>query len=327
MSFHRTDPPSARAHLGPRRGAGAALARLALALLASAAAGGCLPVRPFAEVRAVVPPADYLSVAGQLVHVHQDGSGEPVLLVHGFGASSYSYRLVQPHLARSFHTAAVDLNGFGFTQRPASPQAYTREGQVALLLGVMDALGWQSAHVIGHSYGGALALWLTAEHPDRVRSLVLVDSAAPTYPDDRRRRGVGLRPVAGMVVRGALTERNVRHALEGSFHDDSKVTPELVTAYTDRLRIEGVTTAYRGLTAPAPRAPEFPWSQVAPQVLVVWGEQDELVRVEVGREATMRLPRAEFVVLPETGHMPTEESPEAFLAIVEPFLRRVSVRD
>ena len=97
-------------------------------------------------------------------------------------------------------------------------------------------------------------------------------------------------------------------------------------AYLDRLRVEGVQRAFRGLTAPVPRAPEFPWSRLALPVLVVWGEHDTLVPVEVGRAATARIAGAEFVVLPETGHMPAEESPAELLAVLQPFLDRVSGR-
>jgi pimeloyl-ACP methyl ester carboxylesterase len=288
------------------------------------ATASCTAMRPFAEIRASLPAERFVSVGEQLVHVVQEGQGEPVMLVHGFGASSYSYRHVQPRLARSFHTAAIDLTGFGYTERPRDRSAYSREAQVDLVLGVMNALGFERAHLVGHSYGGALALWLAVEHPDRVRSLVLIDSAAPSYPDDRRTAVAAFRPLAKLFVDGALRPANVRRALERSFHDDTLVTPELVAAYVERLRVEGVADAYRGLTAPARRAPRFDWSRVDLPTLVVWGENDGLVSVAAGRAAASRLPRAEFAVLAATGHMPAEESPQALLAVLLPFLERVS---
>lgn len=296
-------------------------------LLVACLAAGCASVRPWSEVRAGLPADRFVTVAGQQVYVEQAGEGPPVLLVHGFGASSYSFRKIQPELARSFRTLAVDLSGFGFTERPADPAAYTREGQVALLVGVLDALGVDRAHVVGHSYGGALALWMAVEHPDRVRSLVLLDSAAPTYPDDRRTPLAGIGPLADLFVRRAIRDANVARALRASIHDDALVTPALVRAYAERVRVEGVVRAYRGLTAPVPRAPPFDWSAVGQPALLVWGEEDTLVAVAAGRAASEWLPRAELVVLAGVGHMPMEEAPAAVLAAATEFLRRVEAEE
>jgi pimeloyl-ACP methyl ester carboxylesterase len=293
---------------------------LALAVLALALAG-CVSLRPFAEIRRELSDS-LLDVDGQLVHVEQAGAGEPVLLIHGFGASTYSWRKIVPGLARSYRVVALDLNGFGYTQRPRSPESYTREGQARLILGVLDRLGIRSACFVGHSYGGAITLWTASRHPERVRSMILVDSAAPTYPEDRRSRLASLRLASALFLRGvALRPRYVRRALLTSLYDDSLVTPELVAAYLDRLRVEGVADAYHGLTAPPRSKPEtVDLTKIDIPALLVWGEDDRLVRVEDGRAAAARMPRAEFVALPKTGHMPMEERPEELLRLVLDFL-------
>ncbi|HET9228778.1 MAG TPA: alpha/beta hydrolase, partial [Thermoanaerobaculia bacterium] len=123
---------------------------------------GCASVRPFSEVRSTVPEDSFLKIGEQLVHIEQAGSGEPVILLHGFGASTYSWRHVIPALAATFRVVAIDLNGFGYTQRPRTFESYTREGQTDLVLRVMDKLGIESAHLMGHSYGGGLSLFLAS---------------------------------------------------------------------------------------------------------------------------------------------------------------------
>ena len=219
---------------------------------------------------------------------------------------------------------ALDLSGFGFTERPKDPSRYTRDSQVALILGVLDALKIERAHLVGHSYGGALSLRLAARHPERLKSLLLVDSAAPTYPNDRRRRLAGWRWLDSLVVRGlALRPSGVRRALEGSVYDDSQITQEMVDAYLDRVRIEGVIDAYYGLTAPehkvGEKGEEIDLAQIAVPTLVLWGRQDELIPVADGEKAADRIPGARFEVLEETGHMPMEERPEDFLRIAQGF--------
>lgn len=285
---------------------------------------GCASVRPFEEVRKTLPATSFLKVGGQLVHIEQAGSGEPVILLHGFGASTYSWRNVMPALAASFRVIAIDLNGFGYTQRPRTFESYTREGQAGLVLGVMDALGLRSTHLMGHSYGGGLSLFLASRHPERVRSLVLVDSSAPTYADDRRSRAASLKPLLGLYLRSlVLRPGTVRRALLHSFYDDSLVTPELVHEYYERLRVEGVVDAYYGLTAPT-RTPSEPveLEKIRVPALIVWGAEDRLISAEAGRRAAARMPDSEFALMEGVGHVPMEEKPEELVRLVLPFLKR-----
>ena len=285
---------------------------------------GCASLRPFEEVRREEPEDRFLRIGDQLVHVEMAGEGPPLVLVHGFGGSTYSWRLVMPRLAESFRVIAVDLNGFGYTQRPADRARYTREAQGELIVAVMEALGYESAHVMGHSYGGGISLWLAWKHPGRVRSLVLVDSSAPTYSYDRRSRAASFRPFTAFFLRSwMLRPSTVRKALLRSFHDDSLVTPELVQAYWERIRIEGVIDAYYGLTVPV-RGPvdRVVLEEIRTPTFIVWGSEDPVISVESGRQAAARMPNAEFVVLDETGHIPMEERPEELLRLVLPFLDR-----
>jgi pimeloyl-ACP methyl ester carboxylesterase len=297
---------------------------LLFVLLAVAFLAGCASLRSFDDLRREITQERFLQIGDQLVHVEQTGSGEPVVLLHGFGGSVYSWRKIVPALAQSHRVVAIDLNGFGYTQRPSHPESYTRAGQGRLVLAVMNSLGIERAHVVGHSYGGGLVLYLAFCHPERFRTLVLVDSSAPTYSDDRRSRAASLRWLSGLYVRTiALRPGTVRRSLLRSYYDDSQVTPELVQAYFDRLRIQGVAEAYYGLTAPS-RTPgeRVDLTKIDVPTLVVWGAQDEVVSLATGRRATAKIPRSELVVIAECGHLPMEEKPEELLRAVLPFLDR-----
>ena len=286
---------------------------------------GCVSLRPFAEVRREQPAERFVEVDGRQVYVEQQGTGQVVVLLHGFGESSYSWRRVMPELARSFRVVAPDLNGFGWTERPRDAQSYTREGQERLVLGVLGALGVTRAQFVGHSYGGSLTLFLASRHPDLVRSMVLVDSAAPTYSDDRRSRVASIRPLDSLLVRLALTPRHIRGSLLASVYDPALVTPELVRAYLERLLVHGEDDAYYGLTARLSRqeaAAGVELETLALPALVVWGAEDRLIRAEAGRRAARRLPAGEFVTIPRCGHLPMEERPAELLGLMVPFLRR-----
>lgn len=285
---------------------------------------GCVSLRSFADVRREVPPSQLVRVGSQLVHVEQAGQGEPVVLLHGFGASTYSWRKVIPAISASHRVIAIDLNGFGYTERPKDLASYTREGQAAMILGVMDALGIGRAHIVGHSYGGGLSLFLASTHPERFRTLVLVDSSAPTYPDDRRSRLASARPFANLFLRTiALRPAMVRRSLKASFFDDSLITPGLVQAYLERVRIEGAEDAFYGLTVPRiVPGPKVRLDQIRVPTLAVWGAEDHLISLATGQRSVARIPGSEFVVIEHCGHLPMEEKPEELLAALLPFLER-----
>ncbi|HEX3527983.1 MAG TPA: alpha/beta hydrolase [Thermoanaerobaculia bacterium] len=296
-----------------------ALLPIAIALISLS---GCVSVRPFTQIRREVPADQFLSIHGRLVHVEQAGTGEPVVLLHGFGASTYAWRKVMPELATRFRVIAIDLNGFGYTERPSDLASYTREGQGRLVLDVMDALGIGRAHIVGHSYGGGITLWLAAYHPERFLSMVLTDSSAPTYSYDRRSRVASVKPLTALFLRSVvLRPSTVRRSLLNSFHDPSLVTPELVQAYFDRIRVEGAIDAYYGLTVPV-RGPidKVDLAKIEVPALVVWGADDQVILLPAGRRGTSVLPRGRFVVIPDSGHIPIEEKPAEWLRLVMPFL-------
>ena len=287
-------------------------------------AGGCVPLVPYEELRTRLPVDELLQVDGQAVHVVRSGRGQPVVLLHGFGSSAYSWRQVTAELADEHELIAVDLNGHGFTERVGDAAAYTVAGQLALVRGVMDALDIDSAHVVGHSYGAALAVHLAWRHPERVRSLILVGSARLSYPWDRRNLAAAIRPLTYLFVRGrAIRKSAVLGGLRRAFAEDSQVSPELVDAYYERVRIEGVSRAFRGLTAPTREPRDLPvLERIDLPVLTIWGSRDELADLEEGRRTTGRMPRNRFVVLEGIGHIPLEESPEKLAELMRAFLAR-----
>ena len=299
---------------------------LPLALLL--ALPGCVSLRPFADVRREIPESRYLRVDGHLVHVEQAGAGDPILLIHGFGESTYTWRKIIPELAASYRVIALDLYGFGYTERPKDRESYTREGQALLILDVLDALKIDRAHFVGHSYGGALTLYIAARYPERVRSMVLVDSAAPTYPQDRRSPLARSKALDGLVARTfSLRPGSLGRALRVALWNDSLVTPELVSNYLDRLRIEGATDAFYGLTAPSrPDGVTVDLGTIEVPAFVVWGAEDRIIPVADGKEAARRLPLAEFAAIEKCGHMPMEDQPEELLTLVKAFLARQEKR-
>jgi len=303
-------------------------ARRALVYLLVAVGAACRAPQIPAERRypAGTPfRAQYLVVDGTRLRMIDTGRGAPVVFVHGFGASLYSWRkTLPPVLAAGYRVIAFDNRGFGFSDRPAAQAGtglYTNAAYARLVVALLDSLHLPSAVLVGHSMGGAIAAEVALRYPDRVRGLVLIDAAGfgVRWPAALR---VGRWPGAGGVaaaLRGRwITERTLR----STYGDPSKVTQEDVDQYYAPVAEPGYGRALRGVLA------EFRFdtlvgrmSAVAAPTLVVWGSADRWIPVRDGGRLATELPRGAFVVLPGVGHAAAEENPDEVNHLLITFLK------
>jgi pimeloyl-ACP methyl ester carboxylesterase len=128
-----------------------------------------------------------VEVNGISLHVKEDGSGTPVLLLHGWPDSAYVWRNQIPFLTRhGFRTIAPDMRGFGQSSRPAEAAEYALSKSVSDVIGLLDALELDSAHVVGHDWGAAVAWGTAMAHPDRIEKLVVLSVGHPSVPKSPR---------------------------------------------------------------------------------------------------------------------------------------------
>jgi pimeloyl-ACP methyl ester carboxylesterase len=297
--------------------------RLAGWICGLACLAGCVSVTPYEDLVATLPADRLLDVDGRRVYVEDRGQGEPVVLVHGFGASSYCWRYVADDLAKDFRVVTLDLAGFGFTERPRRKADYTRYAQGELVLGVARELGLERFHLVGHSYGAAVSVALAVRAPQRILSLTLVDAAAPDYPLDRRSVAASFQPLTTLFVRlKSLRRGNVERSLEGTVADPATVTAEMVDEYRRRLTVEGAARGFWGLTAPvADPQGRVSLADLDVATLVVWGARDLLIPVAEARRATAVMAQYRFVVIADAGHAVMEDRPAEFASLLRRFLR------
>lgn len=271
--------------------------------------------------------AQYRVVDGTRLRMIDTGRGTPVVFIHGFGASLYSWRkTLTPVLAAGYRVIAFDNRGFGFSDRPAAREGtgedlYTNAAYARLVVALLDSLKLPSAVLVGHSMGGAIAAEVALRYPDRVRGLVLIDAAGfgVRVPGAL---SVGRWPGAGGVaaaLRGRwITERTLR----STYGDPSKVTEEDVDQYYAPVAEPGYGRALRGVLR------EFRFDTlvgrlraVAAPTLVIWGSADRWISVRDGGRLATELPRGAFIVLPGIGHAAAEESPGEVNHLLITFLK------
>jgi pimeloyl-ACP methyl ester carboxylesterase len=278
----------------------------------------------FDEARAGVPYSAYsrfADVDGLRVHYQEKGSGAPLVLIHGYTASTFAWKDVFEPLAEQFRVIAVDLKGFGFSAKPDGD--YTRRAQGDLVARLLDNLKIDRAILCGNSMGGETALNAARYHPQRVAALILVDSAGVTVPGGGSvSPGIAEWPVIGPALAAlALTSDSlVRDGLRKCFYDDSMVTDEQVAAYHRPLKTRGGQRAAflaRTQAGINPVEPEI--EKIGQPTLIIWGAEDELIPLEAGRRLNALIAGSRLVVFDRCGHLPQSEMPDRFVSEVRNF--------
>ncbi len=279
----------------------------------------------FEDLRASVPHSESshsATIDGVRLHYQAKGAGTPLVLLHGFTSSTYSWKDVFEPLSKSFRVIAVDLKGFGFSAKPDGD--YTRRAQAMLIAHLLDHLKIEKAWLCGNSMGGEVALNLALRHPERVAGLVLIDSGGVEVEGSGSLApGYLLIPGVGRLLMAlALTsDKLVREGLEKSFYDDTKVTAELVAVYHRPLKTRGGQLAsLRARTQFGQFPIEAELGSVTAPALLIWGAEDELIPVAAGRKMNALIKNSQLVVIEKCGHLPQEEMPGRVVAEITKFI-------
>ncbi|MEQ8824914.1 MAG: alpha/beta fold hydrolase [Filomicrobium sp.] len=261
------------------------------------------------------------------LYAEEHGRGRPVLLLHGLGASTFTWRNIIPTLARRHRVIALDLKGFGRSEKPFT-QAYSPYDHANLVLAFIRKRGLRNITIVGHSFGGAIAMMVTLRlnetNPGRVRDLVLMN--APTYPQPRTKfidfMNAPVLPYAAlMMVPPVLSTWLSLDEIQARKLSRQEVRGYADPFYDSAARHALITTARRiepkhvdSLIARYPT--------VRQRTLIIWCEADHTVPLATGQRLVHELPNARLKVLTGCGHVPQDERPKAVKRLITAFLNR-----
>jgi pimeloyl-ACP methyl ester carboxylesterase len=260
------------------------------------------------------------------MHVERYGhGGAPTLLVHGFGTCSFLWRNVGPTLAMANRTAfAIDLFGYGESDRPFDAQ-FGIAAQSDYLDRALTALRLSKATVVGIDLGGAVAMHLAYNRPDRVERLVLVNPIAfdDVPGDDIKTMQRNTGRFALQISRGVLGAAPLmRELLERSVADGAHMPDPLLARYlAPYVGQEGVNqllTLARAVDDEDMADVEL--NQLDCPTLIVWGDQDPFVSPRLGDKLADTIPGSRLVRLPGTGRLVPEEAPETLTNMILEFV-------
>jgi pimeloyl-ACP methyl ester carboxylesterase len=276
----------------------------------------------------------FTSVGGVRIHFEAYGDGEPVVLVHGLGASAAAWRRVAPHLAEAgYRVLALDLKGCGRSDRP--PGDYSRKALASLVCGFMDKLDVSRARaVVGHSMGGAIALEIAASRPKRVDLVGVIDGQGVVTSPRILQAAAPVTPLVGTLASGmtalsptASRRFFARMYLKRIFADPAAVTDDLVETYAtfaDAGYQRAMFAMIQHLGNTADLAQEI--AHLRQPTILVWGREDPICPVAWGEELHRELPDSELHVLDGCGHCTPEERPHELAALLIDFFARRAPR-
>lgn len=261
-----------------------------------------------------------INAGGVATNYHDQGAGAPVALLHGSGpgvSAWANWRPVMAPLAQHFRVVAPDVVGFGFTERPAGIR-YDLDTWSRHALDFFDALGIERAHVVGNSFGGALALALARRAPGRIARLVLMGSV-----------GIEFELTEGLEATWGYTPSldNMRRLLDLFAYDRSLVTDELAQLrYQAGLR-PGVQEAYAAMF-PAPRQEairrlsnsEEAIRGIPHETLIIHGREDRIIPVSCSQKLFRLMKNSQLHVFGKCGHWTQVEHARRFNRLVADFL-------
>ena len=251
----------------------------------------------------------FITVNNNTIHYTKHGSGKPIILVHGFAGSTYTWRKLIPLLSDRYTVYAVDLLGFGLSDKPGDGN-YDLKSQSNLVLGFMDALRIPSATLAGHSMGGVVVAYAAIEKPEMVDSLILVSPGfygrgAPAFlkylffPLDR------------FMARQFYTKRVRAQSLTRYFYNKSLLSDEIINAYLLPAKTPGAVEALEYMMATVTtQTYEGSAEHITQPTLIIWGEKDQANLPADAERLKQEIKQSSLIYIPECGHYVQEEKPE-----------------
>lgn len=262
-----------------------------------------------------------VTTGGFQTNVHDIGSGEPVVFIHGSGpgvTAWANWRLVMPELSKSFRVIAPDMLGFGYTDRPTD-RAYDKDAWVQQVIDLLDALDIAKAHIVGNSFGGAIALATALRHPARVGKIVLMGAAGLKWPVTE-----GLAEVWGYQP----SIEAMRKLLDIFAFDRALVTDELAKLRYEASIRPGFQESFSALF-PKPFQPHLDalasdeglLAALPNETLIFHGREDEVVPLASSIRLHKLIPRSQLHVFGQCGHWTQIERTADFIRLVHGFLQ------
>ncbi|MGE0637034.1 MAG: alpha/beta fold hydrolase [Bacteroidia bacterium] len=261
----------------------------------------------------------FIEINGQQIHYRDEGSGYPLVLVHGTSSSLHTWDAWVNELKDDFRVIRMDIPAFGITGE-TKERNYTIENYVKFIDDFTTALGVDTFYLAGNSLGGEITWNYAYTHPERVKKMILIDAAG------YKRTGptplafiIAKNNVLNKVMKKVTPKRIIEKSMHDIYYDDSKVTDSVVTHYFEMLLRPGNRQAFADRVKVIKYEAEEKVNKIKTPTLIQWGKYDTWIVPEDAERFKKDIVGSE-VKYYEAGHVPMEELPEETAKDAKDFL-------
>ena len=268
------------------------------------------------------PNSHFLNWKGAEIHYVDEGSGFPVLMIHGFGGAYTNFSKLSDLMKNDYRVIRIDLPGFGLSDFPPVKEGENYLGDYAEYISfILDTLHLDSVYVIGNSMGGAVTWMSAVNHPEKVKKIVLLDPAG--YDSEQIANKLAMfkfksvRNIFGKGMPLFMSWQGIRTA----YYRDNEIKEENVIRNNEFTNREGNITHMLNLAL----SKQFPDTALIQQVhtptLIVWGTEDEIIPLSHAERFHRDIKGSELALIDSCGHCPMMEDAEKTKDLVEKFFR------
>lgn len=266
----------------------------------------------------------FIEIDGMQVHYRDEGKGTPIVLIHGTASSLHTWDAWTKELKNNYRVIRMDLPAFGLTG-PNKNADYSIKSYTGFLNSFLTKIEVDTFYLAGNSLGGNIAWNYTAEHPENIKKLILVDaSGVPTNKPQPSIFKMAKTPVLNSLFLYVTPRFFIKQNMEEVYADDTKISDDLITryhkmalrvgnrqAFIDRAKIDFRLDS---------KANYDKLKSVKTATLLLWGDQDSWIPLNNGQRMDSIMSHSILRVIENSGHVPMEENPIESLQILKEFL-------
>ena len=261
------------------------------------------------------------------LYTEEYGEGDPILMVHGIGANMFAFRHLTRDLSAKHRIILVDLKGCGKSPKPCDGR-YSVYDHARLICDVIKERDLRNLTIVGHSFGGSIslltALYLLHYEPQRLKRLVLIDTAVYEQRLPFFIQLLRIPLIGELCVHSVPARLQISVVMKMAFFDTRKVSNEMISTYVDSFQKPGaryaaVETARQLVPADGDKVVNS-YGRIFVPTLIIWGREDRLIPLSLGQKLNATIPGSRIAILDECGHIPHEEKPEETSQIIRSFL-------
>jgi pimeloyl-ACP methyl ester carboxylesterase len=245
---------------------------------------------------------------GATVHYRDEGTGYPIVLIHGMSSSLHTWQGWTDILSKQYRVIRMDLPGFGLTG-PTAENIYTIPYYESFIARFLDSLGIKECYMAGNSLGGLITWNYALHHPEQVKKIVLLDAAGYPMKHPPFVAALGRSKILSPVMRYITPRFIVAKSMEQVYGDPAKIRDSITERYFKLTLRAGNRAAFIAFANGFRDHDTVPIQQIKTPTLIEWGEKDRWITPEDARRFNRDIKGSQLITYPGVGHIPMEEIP------------------